>query len=236
MNPTIVLSFLRQRLTSPMRLVLLGMSFFSSLGIVAVTRQVGTLEGASAWFALILAAGAIGQEVSSGVLTLTFARPVSRASYVLSRWSGAGGLAAVLGLVQIAAGLTAVATRGGTLPAGADVAALAIECVLLAFTAAAVMVMLSSLLNGLGDVGVWAIGSTVAAFTGAIAQAQQWTALARAADEVQGVLLPKLHVGWIFGAGDPQVFALLSVLSTLTASLAVAVWVVNRKELSYAAG
>jgi ABC-type transport system involved in multi-copper enzyme maturation permease subunit len=236
MNPTLVLSFLRQRLTSPMRIVLIGMSFFTSLGIVAVTRQVGTLEGASAWFALILAAGAIGQEVSSGVLTLTFARPVSRASYVFSRWAGAGGFAAVLGLVQIAAGLMSIVARGGTLPGGADLAALAIECVLLAFTAAAVMIMLSSLLNGLGDVGVWAIGSTVAAFIGAIAQAQQWTAVARIAEEVQLVFLPKLHVGWIFGAGDSQVFALVSVLSTLTASLAVAVWVVNRKELSYAAG
>ena len=236
MNPTLVLSFLRQRLTSPMRLVLLGLSFFSSLGIVAVTQQLGTLEGSSAWFALILAAGAIGQEVSSGVLTLTFARPVSRASYVFSRWAGAGGFAAALGLVQIAAGLMSIAARGGTMPAGANVAALVIECVLLAFTAAAVMVMLSSLVNGLGDVGVWAIGSTVSAFAGMIAQARNWTALARVAEEVGLVLLPKLQVGWIFGAGDPQPFALLSVLSTLTASLAVAVWVVNRKELSYAAG
>ena len=236
MNPTLVLSFLRQRLTSPMRLVLLGLGFFSSLGIAVVTRQVGTLEGASTWFALILAAGAIGQEVSSGVLTLTFARPVSRASYVFSRWAGAGGFAAALGLVQIIAGLMAIVARGGTMPGGADLAALAIECVLLAFTAAAVMVMLSSLVNGLGDVGVWAIGSTVSALMGAIAQAKQWTAIGRAAEEVQLVLMPKLHVGWIFGAGDPQVFALVSVLSTLAASLAVAVWVVNRKELSYAAG
>jgi len=236
MNPTLVLSFLRQRLTSPMRIVMIGMSFFSSLGLVVVTRQIGTLEGTSAWFALILAAGAIGQEVSSGVLTLTFARPVSRASYVFSRWAGAGGLAAALGLVQIAAGLMSIVARGGAMPAAADLAALAVECVLLAFSAAAVMIMLSSLLNGLGDVGVWAIGTVVSAVTGMVAQSQQWTVLARIVEEVQLVLLPKLQVGWIFGAGDPQVFALVSVLSTLTASLAVAVWVVNRKELSYAAG
>jgi ABC-type transport system involved in multi-copper enzyme maturation permease subunit len=236
MNPTLVVSFLRQRLTSPMRLVMLGFMFLSSLSVVAVTRQLGTLEGSSVWFALILAAGAIGQEVSSGVLTLTFARPVSRATYVLSRWAGAGGFAAALGLAQVAGGLMAIAARGGPMPRGADLAALAIECVLLAFTASAVMVMLSSLVNGLGDVGVWAIGSILSAFAGAIAQAKNWTVLARAAQEVQLVLVPKLHVGWIFGAGDVQVFALVSVLSTLTASLAVAVWVVNRKELSYAAG
>jgi ABC-type transport system involved in multi-copper enzyme maturation permease subunit len=236
MNPTIVQSFLRQRLTSSMRMVLLTLGFFTGFVMVAVTQQISALEGTSVWFAFILAAGAIGQEVSSGVLTLTFARPVSRASYVLSRWAGAGGFAAVLGLVQIAAGLMVIAARGGALPGGADVAALAIECVLLAFTAAAVMIMLSSLVNGLGDVGVWAIGSIVSALTGAIAEDQHRAAIARAAHEVLLVLLPKLHVGWIFGAGDSEVFALVSVLSTLTASLAVAVWFVNRKELSYAAG
>ena len=236
MNPTLVVSFLRQRLTSPLRLAMLGFSFVSALGIVAVTKQLGTLEGASAWFALILAAGAIGQEVSSGVLTLTFARPVTRSSYVFSRWAGAGGFAAALGLSQVAAGLMAIAARGGPLPRAADVTALAVECVLLALTSAAVMMMLSSLVNGLGDVAIWAMGSTIATFTGAIAQAKDWALLARAAEEVQLVLMPKLHVGWLFGAGDPQAYALVSVLSTLTVSLAVAVWVVNRKELSYAAG
>ena len=236
MNPTLVVSFLRQRLTSPMRLVMLGFMFLSSLGVVAATKQLSTLEGSAAWFALILAAGAIGQEVSSGVLTLTFARPVTRATYVLSRWVGAGGFAAALGLAQVAAGLMAIAARGGPLPPGAEIAALAFECVLLALASAAVMVMLSSLVNGLGDVGLWAIGSILASFTGMLAQAKHWTVLARAAEEVQLVLTPKLHLGWMFGAGDPQVLALVSVLSTTTAALAVAVWVVNRKELSYAAG
>ena len=236
MNLTLVQSFLRQRLTSPLRLVMLGFGFVSPLGIVAFTRQLGTLEGSAGWFALILAAGAIGQEVSSGVLTLTFARPVTRPAYVFSRWAGAGGFAAALGLAQIAAGLMAIAARGGPLPPGAAVTALAIECVLLALTSAAVMVMLSSLVNGLGDVAIWAMGTTLATFAGAIAQSRNWTALERAAQEVQLTLMPSLHVGWLFGAGDPQPYALIAVLSTLAASLAVAVWVVNRKELSYAAG
>ena len=236
MNRTLVVSFLRQRLTSPLRLVMLGFSFVSPLGMIAFTKQLGMLEGSPAWFAFILAAGAIGQEVASGVLTLTFARPVTRQAYVLSRWAGAGGFAAALGLAQIAVGLMAIAARGGPLPQGADVAALVLECVLVSFTASAVMVMLSSFVNGLGDVALWATGMAIALFATGIAQVKDWPALARAAQELQLVLIPSLHAGWLFGVGEPQPFALISVLSTLAASLAVAVWVVNRKELSYAAG
>ena len=36
----------------------------------------------------MIAAGTIGQDVSSGVLQLLFARPVRRSEYVLSRWIG----------------------------------------------------------------------------------------------------------------------------------------------------
>jgi ABC-type transport system involved in multi-copper enzyme maturation permease subunit len=219
-----------------MQLVMLGFLFFSSLMVVLVTRQLDPIQGTSVLFALVLAAGAIGQEVSSGVLTLTFARPLTRTGYVLSRWAGAAGFAAGLGLVQLAVALMAIAARGGPLPGATNVAAHAIECVLLSGTAAAVMVMLSSFMNGLGDVGVWALGSVLASVTGMAAQAKNWPVLARAAEEIGLVLNPKLQVGWFFGAGDPQLFALVSVLSTTSAALAIAVWIVNRKELSYAAG
>lgn len=236
MNATLVRSFLRQRLTSPLRLVMLGFGFVSPLGIVAFTKQLGTLEGSPAWFALILAAGAIGQEVSSGVLTLTFARPVTRPAYVLSRWAGAGGFAAALGLAQLAAGLMAIAARGGPLPPGAEVAALVLECVIVSLAASAFMVMLSSFVNGLGDVALWAMGMALSGFAGLVAQARDWAVLGRIAQEAQLALMPSLRLGWLFGAGDANPYALLAVLSTLAASLAVAVWVVNRKELSYAAG
>jgi ABC-type transport system involved in multi-copper enzyme maturation permease subunit len=236
MNGALVLAFLRQRLTSPMRLVMLGFLFLSSVGMVAATKQLGALEGSPALFALVLAAGAIGQEVSSGVLTLTFARPISRASYVCSRWFGAGGFAAALGLMQIALGLMAIMARGGPAPAAGDFAALVIECMTVPLAAAAVMVMLSSLVNGLGDVGIWALVSILATLTRTIAQMKQWSVLVRATEEVQQVLMPSLHLGWMFGLGDPGWFELVSVLSTMTAGLAVAIWLVNRKELSYAAG
>lgn len=236
MNRALVVAFVRQRLTSPLRVVLLAFSFLSPLGMVALSRNLSVLDGSPLWFAFVLAAGAIGQEVSSGVLTLTFARPVTRSSYVLSRWAGAGGFAAALGLAQLAAGLMAIAARGGPLPGGAGVAAFAFECVLVAFTGAALMVMFSSLVNGLGDVAVWALASIVSTVAGGIAEMKHWTVFERGARELQLTLMPSVHAGWLFGVGDPQVYGLVAALSTLAASLAVAVWVVNRKELSYAAG
>lgn len=236
MNATIVKAFLRQRLTSPIRLLLLAFLFLSPLAIVAITRQLDPLDGVPAMFALVLAAGAIGQEVSSGVLTLTFARPLTRTSYVLSRWAAAGGFAAALGLVQVAAGLMAVVARGGTVGPAEQLVALQLECIVVAFSASAVMVMLSSLVNGLGDVALWALGSVAGSVAGAVAQMKGWRVLERISTELQLVLMPKVHLGWAFGSGDPQPYLLIAALSTLAASLVVAVWVVNRKELSYASG
>jgi len=235
-HPVLVVSFLRQRLGSPLRLVMLGFMFFSSFVMVAVTRQLAPIAGTPAMFALVLAAGAIGQEISSGVLTLTFARPVTRTAFVLSRWAGAAGFAAALGFAQIAVGIMAIAARGGPVPEGGEIAALVVECVLNAGGAAAVMVMLSSFANGLGDVALWALASVVGAIANLAGQAKNWPVLVRAASELDLTLMPKLQAGWLFGLGDPQVYGLVAVLSTITAALAVAVWVVNRKELSYAAG
>ncbi len=203
MSPALIVAFLRQRLTSPLRIIMLGFSFLAPLGAVAITRKLAVLEGSPLWFAFVLAAGAIGQEVSSGVLTLTFARPLRRSAYVFSRWAGAGGFAAALGLAQIALGVMALAARDA-MPSGADVAALALECVLVSSAGAALMVMLSSLLNGLGDVGVWVILAIVGSLLGGIAQLKNWAILERASQELQLTLMPSVHAGWLFGAGDPR--------------------------------
>src|SRR4029079_16239697 len=45
--------------------------------------------GGVLWNGLLFGAGIIGLEASTGVLQLVFARPVTRAEYVLSRWLAA---------------------------------------------------------------------------------------------------------------------------------------------------
>jgi ABC-type transport system involved in multi-copper enzyme maturation permease subunit len=235
-NATILLATLRQRLSSPIRVLMLGFLMLTSLGMVAVTRTLVPVEGQGLMFGLILAAGAIGQEIASGVLTLTFARPITRSAYVLSRWLAAGALASGLALAQLAMGAAIVLARGGAAPAAGDLAAYALEGVLLAFTGSAVLVMLSSIATGLGDVGLWVTGIFLGKMVEGLGQIKEWPVVVRAAQEVQGFLYPQVRLGWLFGHGDPSWFALVSVVSTLALSLAVAVMVVNRKELSYAAG
>ena len=232
----VALAMLRQRLTSPLRLVILGMVFASSWIAGAFMKSLAPLEGAAGMFALTLAAGAIGQEVASGTLTLTFARPLTRASYVFGRWAGATLFAAALAAVLEALTLLSVAARGGPLPGGGEMAALALEGLLNAGAMAAVMVMLSSFVNGLGDVALWVMGAMGSSAAQMLGNVRQWPWLVRAGAELDATLNPKVHLGWLFGTGDPQGYLLVVSLSTTAAALAVAVWVVNRKELSYAAG
>ena len=98
MQWTLIETFLRQRLGSPMR-ILITLFFFSFPLLFAVfTSNLNVVQNAAGPFALILAAGAIGQDVASGVLQLVFARPVARAEYVLARW-----LACVLGASTLCA-------------------------------------------------------------------------------------------------------------------------------------
>ena len=91
MNATLLLSFWRQRFTSPIRLVLLAVAFGVPLLILVFMPSAGfTPLGDTTGLALIFAVGMIGQDLSSGVLQLLFARPVRRAEYVVSRWLGVG--------------------------------------------------------------------------------------------------------------------------------------------------
>ena len=125
MNVTLVSALLRQRLASPMRMFILFALTVPALGISALTGAFAPVVGGGYWFALVLAAGAIGQDVSSGVLHLTFARPVTRSSYVLSRWgaAAAGGFALALARLLLACALLSLR---GAAPGPAELGAAAL--------------------------------------------------------------------------------------------------------------
>ena len=180
-------------------------------------------------------AGAIGQDISSGVLQLMFARPVTRPCYVFSRWFAAGAGGGALLLVQMVLACGFLLARG-LRPDFAELLPAALAGIVLAFTASAVIVMLSSLASGLGDMALYFVATLVLTGSGQVARWKGWSVVERLADELGHVLAPQLHLAWLAGRGAPSWFELVSVLSTLTLSLAVAMLVVNRKELSYAAG
>jgi hypothetical protein len=232
-NLAIVTALWRQRLTSPMRLLLLLATFFPPLALTALMATPAPLHGLASFFAMVLAAGAIGQDVSSGVLQLTFARPVSRPSYVTSRWfaAGAGGFA--IALVQLALAMLVLAARGA-MPGAPLLFVMALTSLVAAFTGAAVMIAFSSLVNGLGDVAIFAMAFIGLPIARTIAAGRGWYMAASAIGELSRTLQPSPDLGWIAGLGTPQWTDLATASSTITLALAVAIVAVNRKELSYA--
>src|SRR5262249_27470905 len=182
-NPTLAAAFLRQRLTSPMRVGLLLLLAVTTLCAVALMRTVSPLGGLAAPIALILAAGAIGQDVSSGTLQLLLVRPVSRPSVIVSRW-----LAVVMATTAIEAGLLVLGTLAmmlrGTHPDALDLIRMLLETACVAAGYAAVMIMFSTLVGGLGDLGLYLASYFVISMLGGLGMWENWAWLQRASTEM----------------------------------------------------
>ena len=235
MNRTLIMAFLQQRLTSPMRLGLIVLATLFPLGGVAIVGSLSVLNGIAGPLALIFAAGAIGQDVSSGTLQLLLVRPVTRPAYLLNRW-----LAAVIGalgltLLMFALGTLALMMRGQP-PATSELMRMTLESTATATGNAAIMIMLSTLAGGLGDVGLYVASLIVLQMLAAVGQIKHWSWFERAISELQGVLAPQLSFAWMLQHTPVSWFALASWASSITLALAVGIARLNRRELSYAAG
>ncbi len=236
MNPALVFPLLRQRLGSPFRVVLLLMLSLPPLAVVAFTRALAPVHGSALGLALVFAAGAIGQDVSSGVLHLTFARPVTRPAYVLGRWAAAAGAATALSWTLLVLA-TAIAAARGAAPGVGEIAGVALESALVASAAVAVMLAFSSLANGLGDLALYAMCFFSLQVLGMVASSRNWAVALRVVEELQHTLSPEPAIlSWFVAHGPVPWSGLLGALATTALGLGVAIAVVNRKELSYAAG
>ena len=234
MNLTLVLATLRQRFTSPIRLVIvLLLGWTPMLPLVVAPRGGFAVLGDCYFIALALAAGMIGQDLSSGTLQLLLARPVTRAQYVFSRWGAiAAGTFAIAVLQALMAALI-MALRGAPVPWGQAALFLA-NGALLALGTAAVMALLSSLAAGLGDLGLLFL----LFFSGQVLEKlglfKSWEWLVRGAGELLRALKPELDLAPLLHGGPVDWLAVVSYLSTVTLCLGLAVVVMNRRELSYA--
>jgi ABC-type transport system involved in multi-copper enzyme maturation permease subunit len=234
-NRTLIMAFLRQRITSPMRLGLIVLSTLFPLGGVAMMGSLSVLGGIASPLALIFAAGAIGQDVSSGTLQLLLVRPVTRPAYLLNRWLGAVFGALGLTLLMFALGTLSLMMRG-TPPAATELIRMSLESTAAATGSAAIMIMLSTLAGGLGDVGLYFASLILLQMMAAVGAFEQWAWLQRASSELQGVLGPQLSFAWMLQHTPVSWFALASWASSITLALAVGIARLNRRELSYAAG
>lgn len=236
MNPTLMRALLRQRATSPVRLVLLIVFFSFPLLFGAMSRSTDLSTFDSSYlFVLILGAGVIGQDLSSGVLQLTFARPITRPGYVLTRWGTVAAAAFTLAVVQLLAGIAVLAANGHA-PDATAVAGALIGALLTALGAAGVIVFFSSLLPGFGDLGLLLLAAITGGTLGTIGRFAHVPVASRISEELLRFAAPHVELPPTL---DPAAIAwapFLALLSNLALCLLLAILTLNRRELSYATG
>jgi ABC-type transport system involved in multi-copper enzyme maturation permease subunit len=177
---------------------------------------------------VILGAGSIGRDVSSGVLPLLFTRPIARRTYVFAKWIAVSSAASVVGAAALAIQALLLWRQGAGLSAPA-IGAAVFGGATTAWGVASVLVFLSVLVAGVGDVGLWyglhLVGILFAR-----------KAPARFNEEWRALIQPSLAWDALSGSHLLVWFRLVSYLSTVTFFLVLAVTAANRKELSYASG
>lgn len=236
MNLTLATTLWRQRLTSPVRMAILAMlTGMPLLGVAFMPGAGLALLGGAQGLILTLGAGMIGQDLSSGVLQLLFARPVRRSEYVVSRWLGVGAAAAAISLLQLAIACGLLAGRGA-LPTAQEIVIFGGGRLLESFGLAAVLALFSSLIGGFGDLGIYLLVNLGAGIVQMAGQVKQWLWLARAGAEINGALTPTIDLVRLVTATPMPWYPIVSYASTVVLCLALAIVVVNRKELSYASG
>lgn len=232
MNRTLFLTLIRNRLSSPARVVALVVPALWASIAAAMMHSLSPLASLGGYYAVVAAAGGIGQDVASGTLQLVLARPITRPGYVLSRWVAASALATAWNLATVVGGAALLAANG-TPPDLGLLGRMAAEGALAAFGAAAVMLMFSSLVGGFGDVGLL-IGAYFAtsAFS-AVTQHYGWITVSNVLNTVNASLAPTVALDG-FAQGTAPWTALTAWASTVTLALFLAIVRVNHRELSYA--
>jgi ABC-type transport system involved in multi-copper enzyme maturation permease subunit len=234
MNVTLFVSVLRQRLTSKVRIALAFCVFFFPLLLLMAQPAIGTAPlGTGKAFAFILAAGIIGQESTSGVMQLLFARPLRRHEFVVSRWLAIAATAAVLSLVQITAAYWILASHR-VAPEMDEIATLAAQQAVDALGTTSVILFFSAMISGIGDIVALFLTQIAGQLLGLVGQFRQSPVLVRTGEEIQRFAAATVQLGPIVRSHQAPWFEVVSYLSTVALCLAVAIVALNRREISYA--
>jgi len=234
-NRTLIVALARHRMSSPIRLALILVLFSFPLLFVTAVPPVGLAAVDNAFlFTLIFGVGMVGQDVSSGVLQLILARPVTRAEYALSRWLGAALPAASIAVAQVAMAALITAARHAPIPPQA-IAIAAGNQVTTALGTAAVLLLFSSLVPGATDLLVLFVLKFLGSMLPVAGNALRRPEIGAVGEELARWSPPELDLHQVVGAAVSW-HALATYLSIVAISLALGIVILNRKELSYAAG
>lgn len=256
LNKPVYLNTLRSFLDAPLRLVLLALVLLAFYGLAASQGDPlqGSLgmgpDGQAKLLALmaslgnkvltamvwLLGYGLVSREASRGSIQLVLLRPLSRASYVLSKWAA---------LVSLAWGATLAVhliflVRGWMPLLGPSQWGLVLGAQLLQVAAlAAVLTLLSCVPVGFGELGLLLLGWLGLLLLGAYAQRLDWVWLTQAADLGRRFLLPDIPGSGLMAtfAGTAQadfVGSLAFNAAVLGLALAGAIALLGWREFSYA--
>ncbi len=234
MSAAVILATWRERLAHPLRLACMA-------GVLLLPLPTACIAIKPDWgasfphvvFAVIVATGVIGFEVTAGTLALVFTRPIDRGRYALTKWIAVSMFAAALSLAQLGAFLVILGLRFGAVDAG-KAFALAGERLLQCFGVSAVFVFFSVLGAGVVDLAAWAGIEIVAQSLRGAGAVLGDVRLTRAGGALHRIASPT--VDFLAERGTVPSTQLLAYLLTIGVALSLAVFMLRRKELSYASG
>lgn len=201
----------------------------------------------------LLGAGIIGQNVTSGILSVLFARPIRRYSYVLTRWLAlsvaSSTLCLILLLIEQVAGMAAFP---GVLP-DFNTLCQAVERISMCFGLSATFIMFSSFLPSVINLSAWIVFCFISNIVVEIAHMEPYllhtsygSELGRKLGEfvipickelalpLQSIAFPYIDLSFLAHTASISWFTVLTYFSNLSLSLLIAIIVMNRKEVSYA--
>lgn len=227
---------LRERLANNNRLLICGGLFLIPVVMMFFDKGSDSLPDSTYAFlmALTMGSGLIGTDAASGVLQIVMARPVTRTAYVVGRWLAAAALVAGMSVTQTALVAISAVVRGHSL-GWSPLALAATTQMSIALGIPAVLIAFSAWMPGLGDMRVWVLGWLLGGVIHLIGEAKALPWVSHMGNEVQGILYPRLEPDTLADLLVAPWNPVVAWASTLTLALAVAIVVLNRKELSYGA-
>ncbi|MBS2008881.1 MAG: hypothetical protein JST01_17655 [Cyanobacteria bacterium SZAS TMP-1] len=257
MNRAVCVTTWREFKSNKVRLVILFLLFVAPLFSYTVQRcqnadsryqDLLTPSIVAIAYALLWGAGAIGREMQHGTISLVLARPISIVTYVISKWFAVGLAASVCSFQAVLVEHLISSVFCPSLAFEPEFLVNGAERVIVCFGTASFLIFLSSLVSGLKDLALLAGLLFLLSISSSIIQIMEYLPGGRTgkiAEQVvhvgtafgQGVIFildPVVPVGYFFSGNFTEILSVLSWLTMVTCFLSMAIFVMTRKEFSYA--
>lgn len=238
-----------------------GFIFLIGYSIVTVTFVDAPIHEASFssvfWTALpcvaLLGAGIIGRNVTSGILSVLFARPMRRYSYVLTRWLALSVASSALCLILLSIEqIAAMAAFPGIVP-DFNTLSQAVARISMCFGLSATLVMFSAIFPSTLDVCIWVMLSFASNVITELSHIEPYLISQMYCNDfnrriaefvvpickelaipVQSLVSPYIDLSYLTHTGAVSWYAVFTYLSNIGLCLLIAIAIMNRKEVSYA--